>query len=335
MEEILQDPKTSWEEKIRLALKSEGHAMNGGVTLALINATEALSKEAGHEGHSIPLVMKTTTKPEDNDHNEGCLHRSQSADEVLSNNDSPMSYGYKQPCTRKPAKNNPRRGFTFLAGRGKSSDSINRATSTSSHSSKNTSHSVNSSLASVDMMDFWVDHGAVAYSMETLNEIESRRETQQCTITNDDDESSCPTNGFLDWNRDDESSAYPSQHASPEGSSPDKQDIHTDDHEGAAGSERPQAPKVRQRESWNIEDYDFEPVRQHPGPFIPSMLRTLSSSLLSKLSLELGSGTFPQDDRCGPQEATTDEVKKSLHLSFSRANKYRLDSDSNSRLASY
>jgi hypothetical protein len=313
MEEILQDPKTSWEE-IRLALKSEGHATNGGVMMALVNATEALS--TCHEEHNIiaPHGVKTTTKPEDNDHNEGFLHHSPS-DEMLSNSD--RSFGYKPCNTRKPAKNNPRRGFSSHAA-------VSRATVNSSYNSKNTSHSVNSSIASVDMMDFGVDYDTVAYSMETLNEIESRRGTQ-CTITNDDDESSCPTNGFLDWNHDDESSAHLSQQGGTEECNPKKQDIHTDDHEGAAGSEHRQG----RRESWHIEDYDFEPQRQHPDPVIPKMLKRLSSgtvdtvsTLLSKLTHELGQGSILHDDRCDPQEATTDEVKKAL--SFSRA-KYHLE----------
>jgi hypothetical protein len=321
MEEILQDPKTTWEE-IRLAMKSEGrHATNGGVMMSLVTALEALSKEAGHEE---PHVVKMTTKPE-SDHNGGCLHRIQS-DEMLSNSVTPMSFGYKPCNTRKPAKNNPKR-FASQAdgGRGKSSanNSTKEAEVTSSHASNNnTSLSVNSSLASVDVMDFGVDHDAVDFSMDTLNEIESRRGTQ----CNDDDESSYPTNGFLDWNHDDESSACPRQHvgpegSGPEGSSPGKQATHTDDHEGAAGSEHQQQGR---RESWHIEDYDFEPEIQHHHPVIPKMLKRLStgtvetvSSLLSKLTHELGQGTCEP-----PQEATTDEVKKALD--FRRA-KYNCD----------
>jgi len=156
MEEILQDPKTTWEE-IRLAMKSEGrHATNGGVMMSLVTAMEALSKEAGHEE---PHVVKMTTKPE-SDHNGGCLHHIQS-DEMLSHSVTPMSFGYKPCNTRKPAKNNPKR-FASQAdgGRGKSSanNSTKEAEVTSSHASNNnTSLSVNSSLASVDVMDFGVE----------------------------------------------------------------------------------------------------------------------------------------------------------------------------------
>ena len=158
--------------------------------------------------------------------------------------------------------------------------------------------------------------------METLNEIDSRRGTE-CSITANES-SSCLTNGFLDWNHDhdDESSANPSQHVGRDESCPDnKSDTHK--------SERPSAPEVRRRESWHIEDHDFEPVVKQP--VIPKMLHRLSSgtfdtvsSLFSRLSHELGPGTsFPHDGRCDSQEPTTDEVKKAL--SCSRA-KYRRNS---------
>ena len=316
MDEILRDPKTTWEET-RLAMKSQGgqHVTSGGVLMALATAaTEALSKETDQEEqhNTAPHVVDMTAKLEDD--NEGCLHCSQ-LDEIVPTH---TNFGYMPTSrnTRKPATNNPRRGFTSQAGRGKNSanNSFNRSVVNSSYTSN----------TSVDMMDFGVDNSAVAYSMNTLNEIE-RRGTQ-CSSTADED-SSFPTNGFLDWNHDDESSAHTSQHDDSDEISPDKHDnTHNDDHEGAADVE------VR-RESWHIEDHDFEPEIMQQS-VIPKMFKRLSSgtvetvsSLLSKLAVELGRG----DDRCESQEATTDEVKKALSL---RAKSYRLHSR-DSRRASY
>ncbi|KAK1738852.1 hypothetical protein QTG54_010168 [Skeletonema marinoi] len=279
MEDILQDPKTTWEE-IRSAMRSQGHATNGGIVMALVTASEALpSQETGQEEHTIAphVVVETATKPEEDD--EGSIQYSQ-LDEFLSN-DTPVNFGYKPCKTRKPATNNPRRGI------------ISKQQGIEQHSILLTPQLqllVNSSLASVDMMDFGVDNDAVTYSMETLNEIESRRGTE-CSITANES-SSCLTNGFLDWNHDDESSANPSQHVGRDESCPDnKSDTHK--------SEHPSAPEVRRRESWHIEDHDFEPVVKHP--VIPKMLHRLSSgtfdtvsSLFSRLSHELGPGTsFP------------------------------------------
>uniref|UniRef100_A0A7S1CRN1 Uncharacterized protein n=1 Tax=Skeletonema marinoi TaxID=267567 RepID=A0A7S1CRN1_9STRA len=309
MEDILQDPKTTWEE-IRSAMRSQGHATNGGIVMALVTASEAPpSQETGQEEHTLsPRVVETASKPEEDD--EGSIQYSQ-LDEFLSN-DTPVNFGYKPCKTRKPATNNPRRGIISEAAR-------DRAALNSSHTSI-ANYSVNSSLASVDMMDFGVDHDAVSYSMETLNEIDSRRGTE-CSITANES-SSCLTNGFLGWNHDDDSSANPSQHVGRDESCPDnKSDTHK--------SEHPSAPEVRRRESWHIEDHDFEPVVKQP--VIPKMLHRLSSgtfdtvsSLFSRLSHELGPGTsFPHDGRCDSQEPTTDEVKKAL--SCSRA-KYRRNS---------
>ena len=277
--------------------------------MALVTASETTpSQETGQDEHNIaPHVVETATKPEDD---EDSLQYSQ-LDEFLSN-DTPVNFGYKPCKTRKPATNNPMRGIISEAAR-------DRAALNSSHTSI-ANYSVNSSLASVDMMDFGVDNDAVTYSMETLNEIESRRGTE-CSITANES-SSCLTNGFLDLNHDDESSANPSQHVGRDESCPDnKSDTHK--------SEHPSAPAPGRRESWHIEDHDFEPVVKHP--VIPKMLHRLSSgtfdtvsSLFSRLSHELGPGTsFPHDGRCDSQEPTTDEVKKAL--SCSRA-KYRRNS---------
>uniref|UniRef100_A0A7S2M1L3 Uncharacterized protein n=1 Tax=Skeletonema marinoi TaxID=267567 RepID=A0A7S2M1L3_9STRA len=312
MEEVLQNPKATWEE-IRLAMKSHGHATNGGAMTTLlfpVTTKEGTSKETGQKGR----VVETAAKPgAEGDDNAGSLHHGQ-LDELLSNN-TPMNsdFGYKPCRSRKPATIAPK------AGRVGSANSINRAVVTSSSTSITTDLD-NASLASVDMMDFGVDHDAVSYSMETLNEIDSRRGTE-CSITANES-SSCLTNGFLDWNHDDDSSANPSQHVGRDESCPDnKSDTHK--------SEHPSAPEVRRRESWHIEDHDFEPVVKQP--VIPKMLHRLSSgtfdtvsSLFSRLSHELGPGTsFPHDGRCDSQEPTTDEVKKAL--SYSRA-KYRRNS---------
>ena len=307
MEDILQDPKTTWEE-IRSAMRSQGHATNGGIVMALVTASETTpSQETGQDEHNIaPHVVETATKPEDDD--EDSLQYSQ-LDEFLSN-DTPVNFGYKPCKTRKPATNNPRRGITSNAGR-------DRAALNSSHTSIS-NYSINSSLASVDMMDFGVDNDVVAYSMDRLNEIDERRRESKCSVTTDD--STYSTDGFLDWNHDDGSSACPS-HAESSPGKQEQDDTHNNDHDRAARLDDPPAPEVRHK-IWHFEDHDFEPEIQQP--VIPKMFKRLSSgtmntvsSLISNLALELEPGPCTP-----PKEATTDEVKKALSRSISF---YRLD----------
>jgi len=316
MEDILQDPKATWKE-IRSAMRSQGrrHSTNAGIVMAVVTASEAsLSQEIGKEEHTLE------------DDEEASLHDSQ-FDENLSSHENlaPVNFGYNPRCsTRKAAKNNPRRGVTSEAGK-------DQVVFNSSFTS--TTHSVNSSLTSVDMMDFGVDNDIVPYSMETLDEVESDRDRRSsCSISNEEC-SSCPTNGFLDWNHDDESSAHTSQHSGRDKSCPN------DNKSDAHDSEHPPAPQVRRRESWHIEDHDFEPEINHR--VVPKMLHRLSSgtystfsSLFSKLALELGPGTsFPLDDRCESQaqEATTDQVKRALSFSI---NSFKYHSDVDSRRGS-
>eukprot|EP00984_Skeletonema_dohrnii_P011763 scaffold4725_cov140-Skeletonema_dohrnii-CCMP3373.AAC.7 len=306
MEEVLQDPKATWEE-IRLAMKSQGHATNGGVMTTLLfpaTAKEVTSTSTGQKGRA-PHAFETMAKP-GAEGDDNSLHHSQ-LDELFSKNITPMNFdfGYK-PC----------------------SNSINRAVVTSSSTSITTdldnaslaSVDMNASLASVDMMDFGVDNDVVAYSMDRLNEIDERRRESKCSVTTDD--STYSTDGFLDWNHDDGSSAYPSHVES----SPGKQehdDTHNNDHERTARLDDPPAPEVRHK-IWHFEERDFEPEIQQP--VIPKMFKRLSSgtmntvsSLLSNLALELEPGPckLPKD-----KEATTDEVKKALSRSISF---YRLD----------
>jgi hypothetical protein len=40
MEDILQDPKSTWEEMMSV-MRSQGHATNGGIVMALVAALEA------------------------------------------------------------------------------------------------------------------------------------------------------------------------------------------------------------------------------------------------------------------------------------------------------
>lgn len=331
MEDLLQDPKTTWKE-IRSAM-SQGrrHSTNGGIVMAVVTASEvSLSQERGKEEHNL----EDNKEASEDDDTKASSHDSQFDENLLSNHDTlaPVNFGYNPCNTRTSAKNNPRRGTTSEAER-------DRAAFNSSFTSIN-AYSINSSITSalsVDMMDFGVDHDAAFYSMEALNEIESKRGTP-CSITNEEECSSCLTNGFLDWNHDDESScsAYASQHIDRDKSCPSHKPA---SHESL---EHPPAPEVRRRESWHIEDHDFEPVTNHC--VFPKMVKRLSSgtydtfsSLFTKLTLELGPGmslSFPHDDRCEPQaqEATTDEVKRALSFSISRA-KYHFD-DIDSRRAS-
>lgn len=306
MEDILQDPKTTWKE-IRSAMRSQGrrHSTNAGMVMAVVTASEAsMFQEIGKEEHMLEDDEKASVSQ---------------FDENLSSHDTlaPVNFGYNPCNTRNLAKNNSRGGITAEAER-------DRAAVNSSFTSIN-AYSVNSSItsASVDMMDFGVDNNAVDYSMETLNEIESKRSTPCST---NDECSSCPTNGFLDWNHDDESScsAHASQHAGRDESCPSNKP------DSDELLEHP--PEVRRRESWHIEDHDFEPVTSHR--VFPKMLKRLSSgtydtfsSLFSSLTLELGPNmSFPHDDRCESQaqEATTDEVKRALSFSISKA-KYHFD----------
>ena len=221
MEDILKDPRTTWEE-IRSAMRSQGHSTNGGIVMALVTAPVAtLSRQEEHTAapHAVETAAK---KPEDNVEDEGSgsgsVHHSQLDDIfTLTHLDKsvlpvPVNFGFGgyKPCnTRIPAKNNPRRGITSEIAQAAINSSFNSAATYSVNSSM-------SSAPSVDMMDFGVDNEAVSYSMETLNEIESRRgSTSTCSITNENT-SSCPTNAFLDWNHDDESSAsaHADQHVS-------------------------------------------------------------------------------------------------------------------------
>lgn len=306
MEDILQDPKSTWEE-MRSVMRSQGHATNGGIVMALVTALEAtLSRDISQEEHAAaPRAVDTAKEPEDD--NEDSIHHSQ-LDDVLSNLEHPVKCGYKPCNTRVAATNNPRRDRAAL------------------HSSYNsaTNYSVNSSISSVDMMDFGVDNDASPYSMETLNEFDSRRQSS-CSITHDEGSNNCPANAFLDWNHGDESSA--SAHAG--------QDVHrgescpaNDTHNSEQHSPE---PEMGRRESWHIEDHDFEPQTNHHRVF-PKMLHRLSSgtydtvsSIFSRLSQELDTSTlFHHDVRCDSQaqEATTDEVKRALSF---RIAKYRVD----------
>jgi len=314
MEEVLQDPKATWEE-IRLAMKSQGHATNGGVMTTLlfpVTAKEVTSKETGQKGRA-PHAVETMAKPgAEGDDNAGSLHHSH-LDELFSKNITPMNFDFAyKPCSnsksRKPATIAPKTGRV---------GSINRAVVTSSSTSITTDLD-NASLASVDMMDFGVDNDVVAYSMDRLNEIDERRRESKCSVTTDD--STYSTDGFLDWNHDDGSSAYPS-HAESSPGKQEQDDTHIDDHERAARLDDPPAPEVRHK-IWHFEDHDFEPEIQQP--VIPKMFKRLSSgtmntvsSLISNLALELEPGPCTP-----PKEATTDEVKKALSRSISF---YRLD----------
>ncbi|KAK1740280.1 hypothetical protein QTG54_009230 [Skeletonema marinoi] len=310
MEEVLQNPKATWEE-IRLAMKSHGHATNGGAMTTLlfpVTTKEGTSKETGQKGR----VVETAAKPgAEGDDNAGSLHHGQ-LDELLSNN-TPMNsdFGYKPCRSRKPATIAPK------AGRVGSANSINRAVVTSSSTSITTDLD-NASLASVDMMDFGVDNDVVAYSMDRLNEIDERRRESKCSVTTDD--STYSTDGFLDWNHDDGSSACPS-HAESSPGKQEQDDTHNNDHERAARFDDPPAPEVRHK-IWHFEEHDFEPEIQQP--VIPKMFKRLSSgtmntvsSLISNLALELEPGPCTP-----PKEATTDEVKKALSRSISF---YRVD----------
>ncbi len=288
--------------------------------MAVVTASEmSLSQGTGNEEHKLEDDEEASEDDKETSSRDSQLYENIARHDTL----TPVNFGYNPRNTRNLARNNSRRGITSEAEK-------DRAAFNSSFTSINAcsvSSSITSAL-SVDMMDFGVDHDAVSYSMETLNEIESKRGTP-CSITNDEC-SSCPTNGFLDWNHDDESScsAHASQHVDRDercpGNKPDSHEV----------LEHPPAPG--RRESWHIEDHDFEPVTNH-GVF-PNMMKRLSSgtydtfsSLFSKLTLELGPGmSFPHDDRCESQaqEATTDEVKRALSFSISRAKNHFDDIDS-------
>ena len=311
-------------------MKSQGYATNGGVVRALTSAgesvssaEESLSKGTDREEKVAPPHAKLE--------NEVCLHRSASEDSL--SRDSPSRFGYK-PSKRKPAANNPRRGIRPKSSFNRSfnrsfNSSLNNRTKVSSSFSKHTINSVNSSLASVDMMDFGVDNYAVDYSMATLNEIEasmSRRNTICSSV-----ESSYPSNGFLDWNHDDDSSDQVQPVVSGESSSLHNETKRCSSNDDHGEAEVPQAAQHRpsQRESWHIEDYDFEPapaVKQNP--IIPKVFKRLSSetvetvsSLISKLTFELGE--LPQGDQCdNSHEATTEEVKRAALL-FSKQHSRR------------
>ena len=213
MEEVLRDSSSTWEE-IRTAMKSQGYLTNGGVVRALTSAQDLPTGTDIIERKLELQVKETETLG-----NEVCLHRSDSEDSISC--DPPPAHLEYKTSKRKPAKNNPRRGLTSsgrannnsLTSSGRigtsfnSSSVGNRSKLTSSFKTTNTINSVNSSLASVDMMDFGVDNYAVDYSMDTLIEIEesiSRRNTLCSSV--DNESCSYPSNGFLDWKHDDNSS---------------------------------------------------------------------------------------------------------------------------------
>lgn len=156
MEEVLRDSSSTWKE-IRTAMKSQGYHTNGGVVRALTSAQD-LPTCTDIEG-KFDLHVKETEKLRD----EVCLHRSDSDDSISC--DPPPAHLEYKPSKRKPAKNNPRRGLTSgrvnnnslnssgRVGTSFNSSSVgNRSKLTSSFKTTNTINSVNSSLASVDMM---------------------------------------------------------------------------------------------------------------------------------------------------------------------------------------
>lgn len=311
MEDILQDPKTTWKE-IRSAMRSKGsrHSTNGGIMMAVVTASEVPSSQrTGKEEHKLE-------DDEDADASSPSPSRDCQFVGNLASHDTlaAVNFGYNPRNTRSLARKNLRRGIA--------SETERDGAALNSSSTSMNAYSVNSSItsASVDMMDFGVDNNAVDYSMETLKESDSKRGTP-CSIADEEECSSCPTNGFLDWYHDDESSC--SAHVDSDERCPSNK---PDSHE-VLELEHPPAPG--RRESWHIEDHDFEPVTNHR--VFPNMMKRLSSgtydtfsSLFSKLTHELGPGmSFPHGDRCESQaraqQATTDEVKRALSFSISRA----------------
>ena len=307
-------------------MKSQGYLTNGGVVRAL---TSAQDLPTGTE-RKLELQVKEMEKPG----NEVCLHRSDSEDSISC--DSPPAHLEYKPSKRKPAKNNPRRGLTSSGrvnsnslnssgrvGTSFNSSSVgNRSKLTSSFKTTNTINSVNSSLASVDMMDFGVDNHAVDYSMDTLMEIEdstSRRNTLCLCSSVDNESCSYPSNGFLDWKHDDNSS-YQVQPATCcdngiNTSIPEMESSSFSNKDGEAEVQQ-QCPK---RQSWRIEDYDFEPAPAEEPTIMSRLFKRLSSgtsetvsSLLSNMALETDQlhPTGHQYSRRRSHEATTDEVKR-------------------------
>lgn len=321
MEEVLRDSSSTWEE-IRTAMKSQGYLTNGGVVRALTSAQDLPT------GTDIERKLELQVKETETLGNEVCLHRSDSEDSISC--DPHLEY---KPSKRKPAKNNPRRGLTSsgrannnsLTSSGRigtsfnSSSVGNRSKLTSSFKTTNTINSVNSSLASVDMMDFGVDNYAVDYSMDTLTEIEesiSRRNTLCSSV--DNESCSYPSNGFLDWKHDDNSS-YQVQPAE----CCDNGNTRLPEMENSSFSNKEEEAKVQQqcpkRQSWRIEDYDFEPAPAEEPTIMSRLFKRLSSgtsetvsSLLSNMALETDQlhPTGHQYSRRRSHEATTDEVKR-------------------------
>lgn len=322
MEEVLRDSTSTWKE-IKTAMKSQGYHTNVGVVRALTSAQD-LPTGTDIEG-KFDLHVKETEKLRD----EVCLHRSDSEDSISC--DPPHAHLEYKPSKRKPAKNNPRRGLTSgrvnnnsLTSSGRvrtsfnSSSVGNRSKLTSSFKTTNTINSVNSSLASVDMMDFGVDNYAVDYTMDTLIEIEdsaSRRNTLCSSV--DNESCSYPSNGFLDWNHDDNSS-YQVQPAE----CCDNGNTRLPEMENSSFSNKDGEAEVQQhcpkRRSWRIEDYDFEPAPAEKPTMMSRLFKRLSSgtsetvsSLLSNMALETDQlhPTGHQYSRRRSHEATTDEVK--------------------------
>ena len=83
-------------------MRSQGHATNGGIVMALVTASEAtLSRDTSQEEHAAAPRAVDNTAKEPEDDNEDSIHHSQ-LDDVLPNLEHPVKCGYK-PCNTRAA----------------------------------------------------------------------------------------------------------------------------------------------------------------------------------------------------------------------------------------
>lgn len=306
--DVLKDPDAEWCE-IRESLKSQGGATNGGLVCAIAAATS--TRRASIE--SMTTVKASNESFLDHLENRACINLKRKEDEEDS-----LFTEKKVGRIRKSALLNPRRRYPSMRSSATGNDIC----------------SVNSSLASVNMMDFGVEHSIMLSfthhsrpSREALNETASDTDTMTSNST-------FGTNGFMGWKHDDESCNDQSEGIRRNNGIRTRQDTRLNEkqirgNEGN-GEEATAGAVENKRSSWHLEDYDFDPSTEDahspdsgsadaPNALFTPFKRQLSEPLkrisqeshriMSLLSRELNTCTDPTPCK---EAITTEEVRQAL-----------------------